>query len=209
MSDFVRQTEVFVARHCSPQAVARLLAQTARDGTAELIRSRRASPRFIRYVDGRANAAAESVKANGVIVDVFDNWGDIITFAIAFLRKRAPHDSGDYVKSFFLGLDGKMVDADAFNPRTVGSLSEVIIGNTQPYNRLVDVQLAGRNRIRFSVPEDIFRDAGRAIEREFKRAVMARREYNLDFPGKHRLTGRGPSRGKLVESPGLILTPRR
>jgi hypothetical protein len=84
-------------------------------------------------------------------------------------------------------LDGKRVDADAFNPRTVGSLSEVIIGNTQPYNRLVDVQMEGRRKLRFSVEPDIYQDAARAIERQFKRAVIARREYNLDFPGKYRL----------------------
>lgn len=209
MSDFVRQTEVFVSRHCSSQAVSQMLARTAREGTAELIRSRRASPRFIRYVDGRANAAAEAVKANGVIVDVFDNWADIIAFAIAFLKKRSPVDEGDFAESFFLGLDGKMVDADQFNPQTAGALSEVIIGNKQPYNRLVDVQLAGRFRLRFSVAEDIYRDAGRAIERQFKRAVIARREYNLEFPGKYRLQPGGRRGGKLVESPGLILTPRR
>jgi hypothetical protein len=203
---FIHQIEIFAKEHASPEAVSRAIAKAAREGTAELIATGRASPRFTRYVDGREGVAPEAVRPNGVIVDVFETVGEIIGFALGFLQKRAPGD--DFREGFFLGLDGKMVAASAFNPNTLGSVQTVFIGNSMPYNRLVDVQLAGTQKVRWSVPDDMYQDCAQAIGRRFGNVVNAYREYNIDFPNKYRLRT-GPRRGKPVQSPALVMEVRR
>lgn len=204
---YIRQVEVFIANGASPEAAARALAKAAKEGTAELIASGRAPPRFTRYVDGKRDAAAESVKPGGVIVDVFDRMADVISLALGYLRQRAP-TGGGFRESFLLGLDGKMVRAAQFNPRTLGVVSEVYITNAEPWNRLVDVQMAGGKPVRFSVPAEMYLDCAKAISRRFGNSVSADREYNIDFPGKYRLLT-GPRQGKPVQSPGLVIRARR
>ena len=203
---YIRQVEIFAKAHASPEAVSRAIAKAAREGTARLIASGRASPRFTRYVDGKRDAPPESVKPNGVIVDVFDYMADIIGFALGYLQKRSPGE--DFRQSYFLGLDGKMVPASAFNPKTMGVVETVFIGNTQPYNRLVDVQLAGTQKVRWSVPDDLYQDCAVAIGRRFGSVVNAYRNYNVDFPGKYILRT-GPRLGKAVQSPALVIEMRR
>lgn len=204
---FIRQIEVFIANGASPQAASRALAKAAKEGTAELIASGRASPRFTRYVDGRRGAPADAVQPGGVIVDVFDQMGEVIAFALGYLRKRAP-GGGGFRESFLLGLDGKMVRAAQFNPATMGDVSEVFVSNDQPWNRLVDVQLAGGKPVRFGVPDDMYRDCAQAIGRRFGNSVNAFRVYDVEFPGKYRLLT-GPRQGKPVQSPGLVIRARR
>lgn len=203
---FVHQIEIFAREHASPEAVSRAIAKAAREGTAELIATGRASPRFTRYVDGQEGVAPEAVRPNGVIIDVFETMGEIISFALGYLRKRAP--GSDFQEAFFLGLDGKMVPASAFNPNTLGPVETVFIGNSLPYNRLVDVQLAGTQKVRWSVPDDMYRDCAQAIDRRFGNTVNAYRNYNIDFPNKYRLLT-GPRRGKPVQSPALMIEVRR
>lgn len=203
---YIRQIEIFAKAHASPEAVSRAIAKAAREGTAKLIASGRASPRFTRYVDGREDVAPEAVRPNGAIVDVFDYMGEIIGFALGYLQKRAPGSA--FAEAFFLGLDGKMVPASAFNPKTMGRVDTVFVGNSMPYNRLVDVQLAGTQRVQWSVPDDMYQDCAQAIGRRFGNAVRAYRNYNVDFPNKYRLLT-GPREGKPVQSPALVIEARR
>jgi hypothetical protein len=213
-SAFARSVDVFLSRELSPQAMSAALAKAADEGTAELIRTRRASPRFKRFVDGVEGAAAGSVKPGGIIVDQFIYLGDAAAFALAYLQGRSPVLSGDFRGSFVLGLssavggDGKFVKATSFNPDAVSAdVVEIIIGNTQPYNRLVDVQLEGGRRARFKVPADIYSDAAKAITRRFGNFVNAFRRYDVRFPGQYVLRGsrRG---GKPVQSPALVIQVR-
>ena len=89
-----------------------------------------------------------------------------------------------------------------------GIVSEVFIANAEPWNRLVDVQLAGGKPVRFSVPAEMYLDCAKAISRRFGNSVSADREYDIDFPGKYRLLT-GPRQGKPVQSPGLVIRARR
>jgi hypothetical protein len=88
--------------------------------------------------------------------------GEIAAFALAFLRERSPVRSGAYRAGFYLGIDGRFVTADRFDPARMGEASEVVIGNVEPYSRKVDVQATGGQRIRFSVPPNLFDDAAKA-----------------------------------------------
>lgn len=203
-----RQASVFIAAHLSPQAQARALAEAAKRDVAQLIAAGRASPDFTRFVDGRQGAAEETVRAGGTIAYRFAYAGEVAAFALAFLRQRAPVGQGTYRESFYLGLDGRFVPAAQFNPATMGEVAEIVIGNTQPYSRKVDVQLVGGQALQFSVPAGLFEDAATAIQRRFGRLVTARRRGTMRFPGQYRAT-EGARAGRLVESPAVIITFRR
>lgn len=212
---FARSVDVFVSRDLSPAARSQLLAEAARQGTAELIASGQASPRYVREVDGVEGAPAEAVRPDGVIVDRFSYLADVVVFALAYLKERSPQGTGAFRSGFFLGLsssiggDGRFVAAESFNPAAMGAeVQEVIIGNEQPYNRLVDVQMAGGRRIRFNVPGEIYDGAARVVKRRFGNLVDAYRRYDVRFPGQYVLKA-GQRAGKPVNSPALVISLRR
>lgn len=205
----------------SPPARSAALARVAKAELAQALRSGRAGESFRVFVDGRPDAPEESVRGDGrgVILYEFSYAAEAAAFALAYLRRRAPELSGAYREGFFVAVDGRMVDARAFDPRRVPPGAELIIGNRLPYNRLVDAQRRGRRAVSYRVPANLYADAVREIRRRFGNSVAAARVRDVAFPGKYRLsraqvrkTGRYAGRvlraeGSPVESPGLRLTP--
>lgn len=212
---FRRSVELFVDRTLSPKARSALLARTAREKLAALQASGTASRVVRRFVDGREDAAEESVSPDGVILYRFIALPQAAAFALAFLQGRSPVRSGSFRAGFYLGIGGdesgaggRFVRAAAFNPAAVGGdIRSIVIGNLEPYARLVDVQLAGARRLRFSVPADIYSDAASAVRVRFP-GLRADRIYDIDFPGKYRLR-QGRRAGKAVQSPALIVAQLR
>lgn len=212
-----QQVQVFVDAALSPAARAAQLAAVAKQGVADLIASGQASPRFQRFVDGRADAPEESVDGrHGVILYQFSSVADATAAALDFLRARAPARSGDYRNSFYVAVDGRFIPARMFRMDSVPPSAEIVIGNTEPYSRKVDVQLVGSKPLRFSVPPGLFDDAARDLRRRFGNTVTVKRVYSMNFPGQYRLrqtTHRAGSHrvarkaGTLVESPALIIRP--
>ena len=89
-----------------------------------------------------------------------------------------------------------MVPADA----------EIVIVNTAPDNRKVDVQMIGTRSLRYATPEGMYDDAARMLRREFP-ALTAKRVYSMKFSGQYILR-RGDKAGTPVQSPALIITTR-
>jgi hypothetical protein len=114
--------------------------------------------------------------------------------------------SGNFRASFYVGVDGRFVPAASFNPESVPYDAEIVIGNTQPYSRKIDVQFDGERPLSFSVPAGMFDDCARAVTRQFGRTVIAKRVYSLSFPGQWTLR-RGGHRGESVQSPAVVLNP--
>ena len=117
---------------------------------------------------------------------------------------------------------GKFIPMAQFNPNALSTdVTEVVIGNTQPYSRKVDVQLIGNEPLSFEVPPGLFDDAVKAIKAQFGTIVDVKRVYTMNFPGQYILKqeqygkkkgGRVYSRrrrGTRVESPAIIITPRQ
>jgi hypothetical protein len=206
-SNFSRSIDVFIRQNLSPEARSAALAEVARRGVAELIATGQASPRYRRIVDGVEGAPETAVRPDGVIVYRFDAMAEIVAFALAFLAGRSPVRSGAFRRGFYVGLDGRFVMASAFNAATMGRVSEVVIGNVEPYARMVDVQMAGGQPVRFSVPADMFSDAAGAVRARFGNIITARREYNMTFPGQYLLRA-GKRAGKRVQSPALVISVR-
>lgn len=230
-----RTVDVFIDKALSPAARSAALARAAREGVAELVRSGQASPTYRVFVDGVEGAAEERVKPEGVITYLFGNLNVAAQFGLSFLKARSPAKSGRYRESFafafftsggvaltgpgrdrrgrFTSQDGKvvggrMVPADQVNfAKITGDVTEIVIFNRQPYSRRVDVQMDGRQPIKFNVAPDLFTDAAREINKRFGGSVEASRIYSITFPGQYVVKG-GNRPGQRVQSPALIIHPR-
>lgn len=233
---FRQQVRVFLDSAMSPQQRSARLAEVAKEGVAKLIQERRASPRYRRFVDGREGVPEEAVRPDGRIAYQFQYMAEIIVFALEFMRARGPggpartpvtsrnYDRQAWRDSFILGLDGKFVPMQRFNPGKMGPVSEVIITNSRPYHRKAEIQYVGTKRLQFSVDPGTFLDARDAIKGRFGNMVTVEWKQTVHFPGQYRLKGdqlrkhhRGGQfvgtsfrrrAGEPVESPALIITAR-
>lgn len=206
MSALRQQVSVYIDANLAPAARSAKLAQIARAGRDDLIATGRASPYYQTFVDGARGAAEESVRPGGTILYQFGYVATAAVFALNFLRARSPVASGRYRGSFYLGVNGRFIPASQFQPKSVPPDAEIVIGNTQPYSRKIDVQADGDRPLHFSVGPGLFDDAVRATRSAFARTITAQRVYDYNFPGKY-LLQRTSSRGDThVQSPALILS---
>lgn len=201
---FREQLNVFIDKHLSPQAQSAILAGVAKGELHRLISTGQASAIFTKYADGRKNAPEETALHS--IFYEFSYMAQAAAFALGYLMTRSPVKSGRFRDSFFLGIDGRMVHANAFNPATMNTdVREIIISNTQPYERKIDVQIAHNHRLNYSVPAMMFADCADAVRGRYGNVISVERKYTINFPGQYVLrTGR--DRGSNVQSPALILT---
>ena len=227
---FRRQLLLFADRTLSPAAQSRHLAERARRERDALIAAGRASSSYRWWVDGREGAPEETVAPadGGRIVYRFSALGAVAAFALSVLIERSPRRSAapidartgktaHYRDGFYVGVDGKFIPAAVFEPTAVPPGAEIVIGNTQPHSRKVDVQLVGDRPLRFSVPAGLFDDAAKAVAARYGDVVTVKRIYTMRFPGQYvlrhdqvRANGRPRRRaGTPVESPALIITSRR
>lgn len=218
---FRQQISVYTGALTDPGARSARLAAVARNALADLESSGRASPVYKLFVDSQPAASEDSVRGDGMgrILYQFSYLAEAVTFALDFLRARAPSRSGKYRASFFVGVDGRFVPADAFSPDSVPPTAEIIIGNSQPYNRKVDVQLSGGKVLHFSVPPGEYDDCAAALKQRFGNTLTAKRAYDINFPGKYllhaaqvRKSGRRAGSairkaGDAGQSPALIISP--
>lgn len=214
MSDalFRRNIAVFADRVLGPEARSELLARVARERLA-LAQASGAAPRdFVRYVDGVEGRPEDQVRHDGVILYRFRFLANAAAFALAYLVGRSPSGSGNFKRGFYVapgvtedGDNARSLTMEQFRPDLIGpNVRSITIGNVVPYNRLVDVQMAGGQRVRFSVPADLYADAAREVQRRYP-GIRARRDYTRTFPDQYILKT-GPRRGKPVHSPVLIMS---
>ena len=206
---------LYVQQNLSPAARSARLAAFARARLDETIKSGRGSPRYTRIVDGMAGRDESQVRGDGAgrIDYLFQHVGPAAARAIEFLRARAPSGAESnrpghrkFRDSFYVGINGRLVLWSSFKPEMVPQDAEVVIVNTAPDTRKVDVQLVGTRRLRYAVPEGMFDDAARMLRREFP-TLKAKRVYSMKFTGQYILR-RGDRAGSPVQSPALIITTR-
>lgn len=214
MAALRQQVKAFVDANLAPAARSKRLAALAREMRDGLIKSGRASAKYETFVDGRQGAPEDAVRGTGggSILYLFSYQAEAVVFALAFLRERSPAKSGKFRDSFFVSVDGRFIPSGQFSAKSLQPGAEVIIGNTQPYNRKVDVQLVGRKTLHFSTPAGLYDDCARALKRQFRGAIDARRVYSIQFPGQYQLKNLGRykhkpgNRGGKVQSPAIIIS---
>lgn len=206
---------LYAQQNLSPAARSARLATFARARLDETIKSGRGSPRYTRLVDGLAGRDESQVRGDGAgrIDYLFQHVGPAALRAIEFLRGRSPNgavsnrpDHRKFRDSFYVGVNGRLILWSNFNPDMVPGDAEIVIVNTAPDNRKVDVQMIGKQSLRYAVPEGLYDDAARMLRREFP-ALTAKRVYSMKFSGQYILQ-RGDKAGTPVQSPALIITTR-
>jgi hypothetical protein len=218
---FRQQLTAYIDTTLSPAARSARLATVARTALAELQASGRASRTYRLSVDGRPGASESTVRGDGTgdILYSFSYIADAVEFALDFLRARAPEKTGRYRQSFYVIVGDKFSLASAIDLAGISPTAEIVIGNTQPYNRKVDVQRNGLKPLRFSVPPGEYDDCIAALTQRYGNTMRAKRVFDYNFPGKYRLQNHqtrksGRRAGKIIrragdagQSPAIVLSP--
>lgn len=218
---FRQQIQLFADANLSPRARSARLARVARAALAGLQATGRASHTYRLAVDGRPAADESVVRGDGTgkILYSFSYVREAVEFALDFLRARAPVRSGAYARSWYVIVAGHFEIATALDLASIPPTAEIVIGNTQPYNRKVDVQRNGAKPIRFSVPPGEYDDCVAALRQRFGNAMQAKRVYDYNFPGKtplrrHQKRKSGRRVGAIIrragdagQSPAIIIQP--
>lgn len=196
-------------RGLTREAAAGALAKFARTELAKVIASGAGSETYTRYVNGRQGAAEESVLPPGPILYVFSNWALIISAAIEALISASPRKTGAFARSFIVIVGGKIVT----DYSEIAHDAEVIVTNTQPYVRKVQVGTGGPKAKLAPKPFD---KARRAISSRFGTGVVSAQIRFLDIPPgihpqipymlkKAGRRGRRAAGGNALTYPSLIL----
>lgn len=135
------QLTLQVSGGASTQGLQAAVARQSRLIRDTAIQQGRASPVFLTKVDGKRNAAEETVNlAGGTITYVFSQLAQAANWALDECRKRSPVRSGAFRRSWAVLVDGKLWDTA---PATIPMGSEVWIVNTMPYARKIEVGSPG------------------------------------------------------------------
>jgi hypothetical protein len=205
-------------------------AEVARQLLAETLAGMAAKPAVQTVVDGRVDAVEDSVKLYGTIRYNFITLGNAVQEVLDWLVAEGSRVGPEYGNGFFVAVlkagkagkggrpftafapAGRMIPARQFaaSSRGLPTDAEFIIGNGVPYNRKVDVQMVGGQRMSFGIGAMIF-DRAAAFVRARHPDLVAQRVHNLFFDadpatGEPRwIIRRGRNAGKPVQSPGLVI----
>jgi len=185
-----------------PEAISKLLAQTARRALADAISSGEAPRSYVRAVNGRIGVSEDQVIPPGPIVYNFNFLPDVIVYGQAFFRERAPVKSGAYRDSLIVLVNGAQVRA--FN--NIPLDAEVILVPTVPYSRKIEV-----GSMVMRVPAGVIEDTRQAVMRRFGDVIVAQKRF-ISLAGAYTLR-RGNRRkdrttGKQLLYPALVVAMR-
>jgi hypothetical protein len=88
-----------------------------------------------RFIDGVENRPIEQIEPFGHAFFRFSYWEEIVVFALEVLTATSPVDSGDYKSQHSLYADDALVGS----PAQIGNASRVVIANTVPYARRLEI----------------------------------------------------------------------
>lgn len=211
-AQFNRALRIAIEHDLAPTEVSRRFAAMAKADVQRRIAIGEVPRQFARFVDGRKDAADEAVQPDSVILYRFNLLAEAAKLALQELWRRSPVASGAYRQSFYLGISrggesGRFIKAANFSPKTMSAdATEIVIGNTQPYNRRVDVQRDGSQPLKFSVEPNLIADTAAVVRRRFP-TINAKGVYTMLFPGQYRLKT-GPRAGRPVHSPAIVISTR-
>lgn len=201
------------------------LLRAASDGHQKIMGDAQAragmKPDFDAYANTPGNTNLQSVKLPGPIVFRYRYIREVVNEAVKLLRAASPVQSGDYVRGHQIFMDGMAVDA---LPISLKTTAEIMIVNTVPYSRRIEVgkTKSGRAFV-LQVPNRIYERTGRRLKTLFKdiasieiKFVSLPSAYTLKRNQKSRSFGRGGVRvsarqrqdrvsGAAITYPALII----
>jgi hypothetical protein len=186
MSAIRQNIQLFIDKNLSQQARSQFLANEARAGLAQALQGG-SSPFYQSFVDRQLSTDLDHAKSQ--ISFRFGYAPLAAAFALAFLLNRAQpigNEAPHFADSFWIATDDTYHAPGSIDPADIDPFTdEVIIGNTRPYNRRIDVGLVGTRKLSYRIPAGIYDDCARAVSRQFKGIVTAMRAYDYQFPQKY------------------------
>jgi len=172
MSLAARSIRDFVNRTLSPAALSASLAAFARQERDKAIQSGRASPQYETIVNGVKGGSEDRVRPDGVIVYTFSRLAAATQLALSVALERSPRGaSGDYRRAWMVAVNGVRYTGDL---RDIPANAEVMIVNSLPYHRMLEMALRGGPKTSRKITEKarqaVFDQFGREsfdIERTF------------------------------------------
>lgn len=132
-----------MARNLTPSQIAQL----AVEQNAKVMETAPRPLTVVRHVDGIEGALETSVKPSGVIVYDYGRIDLVASFALDTLRQLSPVDSGDYIRSHVIMLNGTVIDnPDNPSSRSLSSWKpgdRITISNLLPYTRKIEIGRKG------------------------------------------------------------------
>ncbi|MCX5518452.1 hypothetical protein OSH10_08390 [Kaistia defluvii] len=163
-----RDIAVMLDETLSPEARSIELAAFARQQLAEAQRINQQAlgvvPPHDTFVDGKAGAAIETVRPDGVVVFEFEMLQDIFAQIGSMLRQASPVRTGRYARSFLFLADGAVVDPGAAVPPA----SEYVFVNSVPYARKIEQGLSPL------APDGVFHAVAAIASRRFSNLASIR-----------------------------------
>lgn len=148
LDSFRRTVTVAWPAHQERAAKAHLV-RVARAGHADIMgqaRSRSgAEPSYEAYANRPGNSNLDNVVLPGPIVFRYRYINEIVTAALDKLRKASPVQSGDYVRSHTLYVNGRPVTADKL-PAGSSLKDEIMIANPIAYARRLEIGVTKSGR---------------------------------------------------------------
>ncbi|WP_025319147.1 hypothetical protein [Granulibacter bethesdensis] len=183
----------------STQAMQDRVAAYARDRLAELRRDGHPEP-YRTYVDGREGVPLEQVRiGGGTIAFLFSYLAEATSWAVDQMRKRSPVLTGAYRDAWIIAVNGVPLRGSVAD---IPPDAEVIIVNTQPYHRKIDM---GAQITR--TPPRIVESVRQSVLRRYPNLLAERRFVTLGGVGleNYVLKGRAMKSGLTWDRKGGFL----
>lgn len=185
------------------------IAETARAKNAEILSDPPPPLTVVRHVDGVLGAPESAVKPDGVIVYDYGRLDQVAEYALDILRELSPVDSGDYVRSHVLMLDGQVVETlEGWKPG-----DRITISNPLPYVRKIEIGRQG-----YRAHAHVYEKAAAQVSRRFGNIANVIFAFEAAPPGaiydwakKTGLSHRGHASSQtreqwLTNQPTLVIT---
>jgi hypothetical protein len=186
----------FVDAALSPKEQSRVISDVARealrDAEQKNARALGRTPEHTTTVDGRKEAALESVKPDGMIVFEFQIITDALVWIAEQLKTHSPRRTGAFAASHILLADGKEVD-----PKIAPSAQEYVFMSMLPYAGPLE---RGHSK---QAPNGIYEVVAALADRRFHNQARVQFTYRM-MPG---LMVRGRKAQKAVRQPAIIVVP--
>jgi len=188
-----------IAALATREATQRVLVDTAKREHARVLNTEPRPTRFTRTVDGRRNAAEETVKPDGIIVYDYPRMHEIVQVAMNTLFDLSPVLSGDYRNAHTIYVDGNPVS----NIKDWDGTGEIVILNHVPYSRKIEL---GKMRMRVPGTDHVYEQAEYVLNQRYSNVARISFTYRGIAGG---YIAKGKAHGQSDNRwPALVITER-
>lgn len=181
----------------SPQEAQKWFVTVAKITRDELIEDGRAGQTYTTIVDGSRTTPLDRAQTH--ITFQWQYLEEATQYALAELVKRAKY--GQFTGKFWLSVEDQYYAPGSYNASVSRGAKQVVIGNTEAWDRKLDVQLMGSKRINYSVLPGLYQDVARKVNSRFGGSIEAKRVYDYSFPGRYQ-----PKHPINFQSPALLIS---